>query len=122
LARAALAGDEDGGLGGRDATGETHRPTERRRRAQHRDMLAVPVLPLELRLDGQGFARHGDGVGRATYQDLQVRRRERLGEIIPRAGAQRFEARIDARVAGDHEDEDRESTRLNSSHEWISYA
>jgi len=68
-------------------------------------MLAVPVLPLELRLDGQGFARHGDGVGRAAHQDLQVRRRERLGEIIPRAGAQRFEARIDARVAGDHEDD-----------------
>src|SRR5438445_804352 len=63
------------------------------------------VLPLELRLDGQGFARHGDGVGRATYQDLQVRRRERLGEIIPRAGAQRVETRIDAGVAGDHEDD-----------------
>ncbi len=52
------------------------------------------------------LARHHHRVRRSADQDLEVRRREGLGQVVPRAGPERLDAARDARVAG-HDDDDR---------------
>jgi len=47
------------------------------------------------------FARDHDGVCRPAHQNLELGTGERFGEIVPRTGAQRLDARLDARLAGD---------------------
>ena len=103
LAAPALARDEDGSVGRRDPVRQLDRASEARRRAEHRHELAVAVLACECFLLRLRFPRNHDGVCRAADQDLQVRRRKRFREVVPRAGTQRLETRFDARVTRDHD-------------------
>src|SRR2546422_218482 len=48
LAAAALAGDEDGGVGRGDLARELNRAPERRRATEQRDLVAVGMIPVEL--------------------------------------------------------------------------
>jgi len=45
------------------------------------------------------------GVGCSSHRDEQMLRRERLGHVIPATLAQRLDARLDAGVAGHHDDD-----------------
>src|SRR5882762_10496248 len=66
----------------------------------------------ELRLLLLGFDRDAHGVDRPPDENLEMRRREWLGEIVPGAQPQRFDARCDARVSR-HHDDDRLGARLH---------
>ena len=104
FAGAALAGDKYRRVRRRHTAGELHRAPKGGRGAEDRDQLAVPVGLLELGPDRLRLPGHDHGMGCTPQQDLQVGRRKRLGQIVPGARAQHFEARVDARVPGDHDD------------------
>ncbi len=55
---------------------------------------------------GGGGALRPRRVRRAADEHLEVRRRERLRQVVPRAGPQRLEARRDRRIAR-HDDDER---------------
>ena len=105
FAGAARAGDEHRRIGRRHATREIDRLAEYRRHPQDLDAIAVTVLARELRLLLLRFERDAYGVDRAADENLEMCRRERLGEIVPRAQPQRLDARCDARVSRHHDDE-----------------
>ena len=109
LPAAAFAGDEHRRVRGSNATREFQRALERRRAAEDLHHVAVAVFAGESGLLRQGFAGHHDGMRGAADEDLQVCGRKRLGQVIPGADAQRLEARVDARIPGDH-DRDRIGT------------
>ena len=73
--------------------------------ADEGELVAVAVLLLQLETELAGFARDHDGVRRAADQDLQVRGRERLGQVVPGPDPQRLDAARDARIAGHHHDD-----------------
>ena len=63
------------------------------------------MLARELRLLLLGLDGHTDGVDRPADENLEMRRREWLGEIVPGAQPQRFDARRDTRVSRHHDDD-----------------
>src|SRR5438874_12014584 len=81
LARAARPRNEHRGVGGRDTPGELDRPAEDGRDAELLNAIAVAVLHRELGLLLLRLARDAHGVHRATDENLEMRRRERLGQI-----------------------------------------
>ena len=85
LARARLAADHDGRIGGRDLACELDRLPEGRRHAEQRNPIAVPMLLGERDPELSRLAGHHHGMRGAAEQDLHVLRRERLGQIVPRA-------------------------------------
>ena len=109
LARSALAGDERRGVRRRDAARQRHDVAEHRRGPEHRERVAGAVGE-GLRPERARLAPHHDRVHRSTDENLELGRGERLGEVIPRARAQRLEARLDARLPG-HDDDDRLAPR-----------
>src|SRR5213078_921462 len=48
---------------------------------------------------------HTYGMDRAADENLEMRRREWLGEIVPSAQPQRLDARCDARISRHHDDD-----------------
>ena len=65
--------------------GQLDRLAEAGRDADQGELVAVAVLLLQLEPELAGLARDHDGVGGAADQDLEVRGRERLGEVVPGA-------------------------------------
>ena len=106
LAAAALACDEHRRIGWRHLAGEVDRPAKRRRGPEQRDLVGrgLPASLSVLLLTR--LARHEQRMHGASDQDLEMRGRERLRQIIERALPQRFHARLDAGIAG-HDDHDR---------------
>src|SRR5437879_125350 len=65
----------------------------------------VPPFATSSRPGLSRTARHRDGVRGAPDQDLELAACERLGEIVPRAGAQRFDRGLHRRLPGDDDDD-----------------
>lgn len=105
LPRSALAGDHHRGVGGRDLSRELHRLAKGGGDAEESDLVAVAALLDELLTERLRLARDHHGVRRAADQHLQMRRGERLREIVPRAGTKRLDARRNARIPR-HDDDD----------------
>src|SRR5438552_2440923 len=105
LADAALAGDEPGRVGRSDPPGQVGGTAERRGYSDQRDLVGATALGAAARLEVARLARHYDGVRRAPQQDLEMRRGEGLGEVVPRPRLERLDVRGDRRMAG-HDDHD----------------
>ncbi len=105
LAAAALAGDEYRRVGGGHSARQLDRLAERRRRAQQGHVTRRGVQNVPHGLLFFRFTTHHEGVRRAPDQHLQVSTGEGLGEIVPGALPQRLDARVDARIAGHHDEE-----------------
>ncbi len=105
LAGAALPADEDRCVSRCDLSGQLDGLPERGRNADEGQVVGMRVLPHHLHPEVGGFATLEDGVRRPADQNLQVRGGERLGEIIPGAHPQCFNARGNARIARHHDDE-----------------
>ncbi len=103
LPAAALARDEDGSVRRGHLARDLDDLAKRRRDAEYGHFLAVAVLVFQLELALLRAARRLHGVGRPSHQHLQLRSGEGLGQIVPGPGAERFEARVDARSARDHD-------------------
>ena len=84
---------------------QVHRLAEAGRDADHGELLAHAGLRHQLGPEVVRLPGDHHGVGGPPDEHLQVRRRERLGEVVPGAGAQRLDAAGDARVAGHHDDD-----------------
>ena len=110
LARAALAGQEHGRVGVGHFARQGDRFAELRRHAEHPHLLAVAGVPLQPFALGLGLARDEHRMRRAAHEDLELRGRKRLRQILPGAETQRLEARVDARLAG-HDDRERRGVR-----------
>src|SRR5207247_1672207 len=100
----ALIGDDCGVGDLLDQPGAEHRG------GNAKDHVVVGELPLEVRLPDRAAA--GVGVGRALVAAAD--HEEPMDAAVRRAVGLALEPRLPYR--------DRKSTRLNSSHEWISYA
>jgi len=105
LTGAALAGDHHRGVGLGDATGQLHCASKPRRGAQQRHLVAVAGIADSLPAQVARLARHQDDVRRAADQNVEVRGREWLGEIVPGPGTKRLDARRDTRIPGDDDDD-----------------
>ncbi len=70
LARAALAGNEDGGVGGRDLARQGDDLPKCRGAAQHVELLGLAGGLVELRLHRLGLARHDNRVSGSPDEDL----------------------------------------------------
>ncbi len=102
LAAAALAGDEHRGVGSRDAPRQRDRVAEHGRVAEDAQPTGIHAGALLLRTR---LARHLHRVRRTSDQHLELRPGERLGQIVPGPGAERFERGLDTRLPGDHDDD-----------------
>ncbi len=105
LAAAALPRDEHRRVGGGDLAGQLDGAAKRRRGAQQGDLARVCVVPFQLRLLLARLLGHEQGMDGAPDQDLQVRGREWLREIVERPLAQGFHVGVDAGVARHDDDE-----------------
>ncbi len=121
LAGAALAADEHRGVGARHLARQFHRLAEAGRDANHVELLTHAGLCHQLGAEVVRFPRDHHGVGGATDQDLEVGGGERLGEVVPGAGAERLDAAGDAGVAG-HDDHDGVAMVLEGGAEQVDAA
>ena len=98
LTRTALSADHDGGVGGGHLLGQLYRLLEGGRHAQQGHRFAGAVLNDQTRLYLLRVLGAGGSMGRPADEQLQMRRREWLGEIVPGPCAQRFDAAGYARI------------------------
>ena len=104
LTSAGLACDEDGRVSPRNLSCERHRTTKGGRGPEKGDLLAVSHATEESGGQLVHVPRLQHDMRSAADEDLEVCRREWLGQIVPRASAERLDARCDAGMAGNDDD------------------
>ena len=106
LAGAALTREKYRRVGRGHAAGQGDRLAEQGRIAQHGEPVAVGGFRRARLFQGARLPRHQHRVRGASDQDLQLRAREGLRQVIPGPLLERFEARGDRGVPGHDDDDD----------------
>src|SRR5690606_17413387 len=97
LPGAALPRDEDRRVRARDLARQLDGLPERRRVAENDDLVAMALEVFLVLPSGVRGARGHDHMRGAAHEDLEVGRRERLRQVLPRPELERLDARLDAR-------------------------
>jgi len=101
LARAALAGDQHGAVGGRDAAGQGENPFHRPALA---DNALEALVNLQLLPQDDVFADQPRVFPCPLHNHPQLRGREGLAQVVVRALFHGFDGRLDRRMTGNNHD------------------